>query len=306
MKQQPVLTYLVPLICILAVIAAGAGLLWQAAGTPYTFTTLHGETVEIAGQGLYSYDTVFTAATLRGTDIVTLFVGVPLLAISFGMYRRGSLRGGILMTGVLAFILYYGTSLGLATAYNTLFLVYLALFSASFFAFVLAFTAIDLQTLPDRISPRLPRRGMAVFMIIAGLGTGFIWLSDAVSALIANQAPAALGPYTTVVTYVLDVGIIAVAALLAGILLLRRAPLGYLLTAVLTIMLALVGVMVVFQTVMQLSAGIQLSNGELFGKVGTWLIMGGIAIGFTVVFLRSIRESGGDLPVKAQASAVSD
>jgi hypothetical protein len=156
-----------------------------------------------------------------------------------------------LLGRVLAYFLYYAAALGLGSLQN-LFLLYIVLFSISFFAFVLAFTAIDLQALPARISPRLPRRGMTVFMFVAGLGTAFIWLSDAVSALIANRPPIALGPYTTVVTYTIDVGIIAPAALLAGILLLR--PLGYLLTATLTIMLAQIGVMVIARPLCNSSA----------------------------------------------------
>jgi hypothetical protein len=133
---------------------------------------------------------------------------------------------------------------------------------------------------------------MAVFMFVAGLGTAFIWLSDSVSALIENRAPDALGPHTTVVTYTLDVGIIVPAALLAGILLLRRAPLGYLLSGVLTLMLALVGVMVIGQTVLQVSAGIQFSPGELIGKVVSWIILGGIAVWLSIAFLRSLAEPG--------------
>jgi hypothetical protein len=291
MKKHSALNWLVPIIGVLGLAAAGAGIFWQPGYSPSSFTTLYGETVQIAGGSLYAHDTLFTAAALRGTDIVTLIVGIPLLIISFWLYRDGSLRGGLLLAGTLAYFLYYGASLGLATAYNSLFLVYLGLFSASFFSFVLVLTAFDLQALPGHISTRLPRRGIAVFMFVAGLGTGFIWLSDAVSALLGNTPPTALGPYTTLVTYLLDVGIIMPSAILAGILLLRRAGLGYLLSAVLTIMLALVGAMVIVSTVMQLSAGIQFSTGELVGKVGSWIILGLFAIGFTVSFLRNAGDN---------------
>jgi hypothetical protein len=289
MKYQAALRWLVPLVFILGLASAGAGLFWQEAGGPFPFTTLHGQTVQIAGQGLYKYDTLFTNAAARGTDVVTLCLGLPLLVVSFFFYLGGSLRGGFLLLSAMAYFLYYGASLGLATAYNPLFLVYLGLFSASFFAFVLAFSAVDQAGLPGRISGRLPRRGLAVFVFVAGLGTAFIWLSDALSALVANQVPTALGPYTTMVTYTLDVGIIAPAALLASILLFRRRPLGYLLAGILTMMLALVGAMVVAQTVMQLNVGIQFSTGELIGKVGSWILLGGIAAWLGLIFLRSLR-----------------
>jgi hypothetical protein len=303
MKIQPALNWLVPLIAVLFLVAAGAGLFWQAGSGPFAFTTLYGETVEISGQGLYEHDTLFIDAGARGTDIATFLVSLPLLVVSFVFYRRGSLRGGFLLAGALAYFLYFAASRSLATAYNSFFLLYLALFSACFFAFVLALTAFDLHSLPARFLPGLPRRALAIFMFVAGLGTAFIWMSDALAALLENRPPDALGSHTTLVTYTLDVGIIVPAALLAGILLLRRAPLGYLLTGVLAIMLAQVGVMVIWQTVVQLRAGIEFAPGELIGKVVSWIVMGALAIWLSAVFLRSLAARPAPRPAKARSKS---
>jgi hypothetical protein len=291
MKNQTALTWLVPLIAILAGIAAGAGLFWQDEGDSYAFTSLYGETVQIYGRGVYEHDTIFSVGASQGADVVALFVAMPLLIVSFLLYRRGSLRGGFLLASALAYYLYYGASLGLVVAYNNLYLVYLALFSASFFAFILSLTMFDLPSLPARISPRLPERGMAVFMFVVGIGMAFIWLSDVINALNTGGVPQALGVNISLITYTLDVGIIAPSALLAGYLLLRRAPTGYLLTGVLTILLALIGAMVIGQTVMQLSIGVELSPGQMIGMVGTWVIMGGIAVWLSIAFLRNLSNS---------------
>ena len=290
MKHRPALNWLVPLIIVLTLISAGVGLFYRAGSGPFPFTTVHGESVQVAGQGIYFYDTLFTASLSWGTDLVTLFVCLPLLALAAWLTERGSLRGGILLTGVLAYFLYYGASLGLGIAYNRLFLVYIALFSASFYAFILAFTAFDLGSLAERISPHFPRRGAAIFMIVVGLGLALIWLSDAVGAAIANRPPAGLGPYTTIVTYTLDIGIIAVACIVAAVQLFRRAALGYLLSGVLNIMLVLVAAMVVGQTVMQLNAGVPLTPGEIIGKSASFVVMGAVALWLTVVLLRDISD----------------
>lgn len=291
MKNQTALNWLVPLIVILVLISAGAGLFWQSEGNSYTFPSLYGETVQIYGQGLYEHDTIFSAGASQGADLVALFVTLPLLVISFALYRRGSLRGGFLLAGAFAYYLYYGASLGLSVAYNELYLVYLALFSASFFAFVLSLTMFDLPTLPAFISQRLPRRGLATLMFVAGLGTAFIWLSDVANSLSVDGVPAALGTNISLITYTIDVGIIAPACLLAGIQILRRAPLGYLLTGILTTLLALIGAMVIGQTVMQLKIGVELSPGQMIGMVGTWVIMGGIAVWLSITFLRHLSNS---------------
>jgi hypothetical protein len=288
MKHQPALNWLVPLIAVLAIIAAGAGLFWQSDGSSYDFETLYGETVQIYGQGIYHRDTLFSAGASQGADLVALFIALPLMVVSLISYQRGSLRGSFLLVSALSYYLYYAASLGLVVAYNNLYLVYLGLFSASFFAFILAFTDFDLPSLTARFSPRLPLRGLAIFMFVVGVGVAFIWLSDVLNALTTNGVPQALGSHIALVTYTLDVGIIAPACLLAGILLLRRAPLGYLLTGILTLMLALIGAMVIGQTVMQLNLGVELSPGEMIGKVGTWVIMGGIAVWLSIAFLRSL------------------
>jgi hypothetical protein len=290
-KKQSALDWLIPLIVALGLIVPGAGLFWQGGDSPYAFRTLYGQTVQIYGEGVYEHDTVFSAGASQGADLVALFVALPLLIVSFVLYRRGSLRGGFLLTSALAYYLYYGASLGLIVAYNNLYLVYLGLFSASFFAFVLSLTMFDLPAFPDRISPRLPRRGMAIFMFVVGIGMAFIWLSDVVNALTTDGVPEALGVNISLITYTLDVGIIAPSALLAGFLLLRRAPLGYLLTGILTILLALVGAMVIGQTVMQWNLGLQFSTGQLIGKIGTWVIMGGIAVWLSVAFLRNLSNT---------------
>ncbi|MCL4262935.1 MAG: hypothetical protein KJ069_06955 [Anaerolineae bacterium] len=303
MKKQPILNWLVPLIAILALVAAGAGLFWQAGGSPFTFTTLHGENVEMVGQGIYRFDSAFKAPIQRGTDAVTLFVCLPLLLIAFWRYRRGSLKGGILLIGALSYFLYDGASLAFSMAFNSLFLVYTALFSASFFAFVYAITAVSPSFLVAHLSPNVPRRGMAIFLFVAGLGVLFIWLSEIIGPLRQGQVPAeALGPYTTMVTHALDMAIIAPATVLTAVYLLRREPVGYLLAAPLLILCTLIGVVVIAQTVFQTLAGITLPIGVYIGMVGSWVVMGAFAIWLTLAFFRSLSEPATERPVTLQAA----
>jgi hypothetical protein len=291
MKHQSSLYWLVPLVGILALVAAGIGLLWQDGGSPYTFTTLHGQTVQMDGRGLYRNDTLFSAATFRGTDVVTLLVSLPLLVFAFVLYRRGSLRGGLLLSGALTYFLYIGASMTFGAAFNSLFLVYTALFSASLFALIYTLTAIDLQELSDHVSPRLPRRGMAVFLFLAGLGTLGLWLSDLIGPLTAGLAPELLGPYTTMFTYGFDSALITPAAVLIGFYLLRRKSVGYLLAAPVLILCTLNGVVVIASTIAQTLAGIIFPVGVYIGMIGSFVVMGAFAIWLTVAFFRNLSES---------------
>jgi hypothetical protein len=287
MKQQNALNWLVPLLGIISVLAFGTGLFSQTTGQPFPFTTLHGQTVEMYGRGLYQFDTFFKAPILRGTDAVYLFLCLPLLGIAFALYRRDSLRGGIFLTGMLAVFLYNFASMAFGAAYNNMFLAYLAGFSASLFALVLAFTSIDIEALAERISPELPRRGIAIFIAFAGSSV-LVWLIEIVGGLISGHAPESLASYTTDVTAVLDIGIIAPLAWLTCVLLFRRTPLGYLLAPVLLILNAIIGVIVIAQTVAQALAGITLSTGQYIGFVGSFVILSLIALWFITQFFRNI------------------
>jgi hypothetical protein len=287
MKQNPMLNWLVPLVATLAVIIAVAGLFAGGGSGPFAMTSVYGDSVEIYGHGLYSHDSVFVAPLLRGTDAITLFVGIPLLLTGYVLYRRGSLRGYIFLCAILLYFLYIGVTYTFSVLFNSMFLFYTALFSASLFAVIVAFTTFDVLVLAETLNPHMPRRGMAIFMIIAGLGTLLLWLSELIGPLLRGTAPANLGPYTTMFTHGFDSAVITPATVITGIYLLKRSPLGDFLVAPLLILCTLIGVVVISQTIFQALDGIIFPIGVYFGMVGSWVVMGAFAVGFTIRFFRS-------------------
>lgn len=109
MKTSNLVIWLSFLIVVLALIAASLGLFWQDGGNSFSFTTLRGDIVLISGKGLYRYDTTLMAMGFKAGDAVTLILGVPALIFSLLRYQRGSVRGGLLLAGTLAYFLYnYG------------------------------------------------------------------------------------------------------------------------------------------------------------------------------------------------------
>jgi hypothetical protein len=231
MKHQSALTWLIPLIGVLAVFAASAGLFYQTSGEPYAYINHRGESVVLNARGLYYYDTVSTAAQMQGNDVITLAVGLPVLVISTWLAFHGSLRGRLLLTGTLGFFLYTYMSMSMLTAYNALFLVYVALFTLSLYAFVLSMLSFDLADLPRHFSPRLPRGWIAAVLFAAGGFLALAWIGRIVPPLLQNKTPA-LENTTTLVIQTMDLALIVPLAILSGILLLRRSPWGYLLASV--------------------------------------------------------------------------
>ncbi len=301
MKPSNTVVWLSSLIVLLALVAAAAGLFYQDGGSQFSFTTVRGETVQIYGQGLYRYDTPLTAVGYRVSDAVTLVFEIPLLVVSVLLYRRGSLRGRVLLSGILAYFLYNYGSIALGAAYNNLFLVYLALFSASLYAFVLSLMSFDLAALPSRFALRLPRRGIGIYLIISGLILLLIWLMLSIlPGLLEGKAPPEVASYTTVITFVVDMGVVAPALILAGILLLRRRPLGYLLASMLLVFTVALGIPLLAMGIAQFLAGLT-AIGQFIGFTVSFAILTLFAIWFTIVLLRSV--SGATLPQATRPAA---
>jgi hypothetical protein len=262
MQTHTALKWLVPVIGVLALLAASAGLFWPAQGQPFAFTTHRGEEVMIAGRGLYRYDTVSAAAQEQAADFVTLVVGLPLLAVSAWLAWRGSLRGQLLLTGTLGYFLYTYMQMSVNTSYNPLFLVYVALFSLSLFAFVLSMLGYDLAALPSRFSDRLPRRAIAGVLFAAGGFLLLAWVGGRILPTLGAET-VALENMTTMVIQAMDLGLIVPLAILAGVLLLRRSSWGYLLASVAVMKMLTLGTSVSAMAINMALTGVAGTSTEL-------------------------------------------
>lgn len=230
MRPIPALKWLVPLIFLLTLIATLVGL-WPASGTPYALTSFRGEQVLINARGLYYWDTVSAVAQMQANDLVTLLLGLPLLGLSFWLTQHGSLRGRLLLAGVLGFMLYTYITMAFGAQYNQLFLVYVALVSLSLFAFILVMMSFDRATLPAQFSTTLPYRWIAGLLFIVAAFLALAWLGRIAASFAPGDIPA-LDNTTSMFIQVLDLGIIVPVCVLAGILLLQRRAWGYLLASV--------------------------------------------------------------------------
>lgn len=230
MKYKATLKWLVPIIFLLALAAALAGI-WPAEGESFSITNFRGETVRINGRGLYTWDTVSSAAQMQANDLVMLVLGLPLLAVSYWLALRGSLRGHLLMTGTLGFILYTYITMCFGAAYNPFFLVYVALFSTSLFGFILSMMSFNLESLQEHFTRNIPYKPIAGLLFFTAAFLSLAWLGRILPTILEDQVPA-LENTTSMFIQAMDLGIIVPFSVIAGVLLLRQTAWGYLLTAV--------------------------------------------------------------------------
>lgn len=105
MKSIKSITILVSVIALFAVIATTKGIFSTGGPGPYQIETVRGDTVTVYGKGLYRHMSIDVAPQGIAQDYVTLFIGIPFLLLSLYLARTGSLKGRLLLAGVLGYFL---------------------------------------------------------------------------------------------------------------------------------------------------------------------------------------------------------
>ncbi|MRN54495.1 hypothetical protein [Paenibacillus monticola] len=265
MKHMRTVTILSVLISVLAAVAAGYGLFSGSSGSgdEYTFTTLWGEAVQIYGTGVYSHESVSMAAQAKGQDAVTLLMAIPLLLISLLMTAKGLVKGRLLLAGTLGYFLYTYASYSFLAMFNPLFLVYVMLLSASFFAFILTLLSFDKDRLHTYFKKSFPAKALGSFLLFIAFMILMLWLGKIINPLLSGTVPEGLEHYSTLVIQALDLAIVVPVATVTGILLIRRQPIGYLMAAVVIFKAVTLLTAISAMLVAMVVAGEEVSSAEL-------------------------------------------
>ena len=286
MKFSTQIRWLVLAIMGLALVATLTGLLDQTDGQPFDFVSARGEEVRINNRGLYVYDTVSMAAQQQGNDFVALFVGIPLLALALPKAAKGSLRARFVLTGTVGFFLYTYMSVSVLAAFNALFPLYVILFGTSLYAFILLMLSFDLDKLKQSIGEGFPRRSIAVFLFVLGAFLLVAWAGRILPPLLSTDVPL-LENTPTMVIQAMDLALIVPLAVIAGLFLLRRGALGYLLSAVVLMKAVTLGLAVSAMAVNMMRQGVA----ESLAITIPFMTITLLAIWLAIAFLRNVREA---------------
>lgn len=289
MKNQKSISILVFFITILSIVATTYAIVSNQGSGEYEYKSIFGETISIYGKGLYKHDSVSMAVQAIAQDYVTLFIGGPLLILSFYLSRKGRLKGRLLLTGTLGYFLYTYASYSFLSMYNSLFLIYVLLMSASFFAFTLAMMSFEVAKLAQSFNEKLPVKLIGGFLLFASFVFGLMWLGKIVQQLINHTPVIGIDHYTTLVIQALDLGFVVPVGIVSGVLLIKRQPFGYLLGSVIIIkditLLTALSAMVF----LQIQAGVEVS----LAVVILVLLLNIFAIYLMVLILKNVKEVSG-------------
>jgi len=289
MKNQKSISILVFVITIFAISAASYAVFSTQGAGQYEYRSIFGETVSIYGVGLYKHDSVSMAAQAIAQDYVTLFLGIPLLIFSLYLSRKGRLKGHLLLTGTLGYFLYTYASYSFLSMYNSLFLVYVILMSASFFAFTLAMMSFEIAKLPLFFKEKLPVKLIGGFLLFASFLFGMMWLGKIMKPLINHTPVEGIEHYTTLVIQALDLGFVVPIGIISGILLIKRKPFGYLLGPVIIIKDITLLTALTAMVLLQLQAGVEVQPIVVALVIGLNLIV----IYLMILILKNVKEVSG-------------
>jgi len=158
----------------------------------------------------------------RGTDLATLFLAVPILAIGVWAASRGSAAGRLAVVAGLLYLVYNYAIFAFSVAMNPLTAVHIAIFGLSLWSLALAGRAAVEGT--EDVVERLNRRTAGGLLVGVGAMFGLLWLGQIAAVATTGVLPPDLikAGISTNPVYALDLAFFLPLCALAGIGLVRR------------------------------------------------------------------------------------
>ncbi len=125
----------------------------------------------------------------RGTALVVLLAGVPVLAWSMLLAARGSAAAVITWLGSVGFLLYNSLMFVFATPANRFFLLYLAMLALGTWSAGTVLRQADVAAFGRLFSRRTPGRGIAVYLWVVVALNAVTWLVRIIPAVAVGGAP---------------------------------------------------------------------------------------------------------------------
>jgi hypothetical protein len=198
------------------------GLAWAALAL-----TVVAATGGLAVAGLYR-DNAAMIRQAQASDLATLAVAVPVLAIGLWRARAGSTAGRFVAIGALGFVAYTYAIFAFSVVIGPATPLHIAIVGLATWSLVLMVASVEGSPPDPALAARLPRRTTAAFLLVVATLFTFTWLGLIAGAITSGHLPPAvsdLGLPTNPV-YTLDLAFALPLLAVGGVRLLRGEPRG--------------------------------------------------------------------------------
>lgn len=206
-------------IALLVAITSVAGLFWPAT---------------------YARETAYSRTGGYSSDLIDLFLVLPVLVVSGIRGYRGSLPSRLIWLGTLGYLLYNFAIYAFGVRFNALFLVYVATLGLCFYAVVFSVRLIPVEQMAETYGPRVPRISVAVAFLVLAVQAAFFEVRSDVIAIVTGKIPQNIADANQSIDFVhvLDLAFLLPALCITAVMLLRRKAASYALAPALLTLLA--------------------------------------------------------------------
>jgi len=248
---------------------------WWATSAAAGVIALFASAIGLADvDGIYGRETASFIDQAMAQDLVNVTLAAPATLLLAWLAWRGSLRAGLLWTGVLTFTVYNYAIYTMSIHVGPLFLAWVAVLGLTFWSLVGGLRALR----PAAVAAVLagaPRRVVGWYLlVIAGVFT-MLWLSDIVPAIVEGRVPQGavdLGLPSNPV-HVLDLAIFLPAVIAIGRLVLLRRPTGLTLAPAAVVFLVMTGLPILVTPLVSAARGGE-PAWQVMGPVGAITAVG--------------------------------
>jgi hypothetical protein len=175
-------------------------------------------------------DTAVYATTWRANDMVTLFVVLPALFTAVQFSKKKLAAAVLTWIGLLAYMLYNYAFYLFGASFNVFFLLYAALFSLSMYTLFILLYNTDVVGISKQFIASKWYSAIAVFLVFISLPLAIFEVGQCMQFIFSDKLPAA-----PTLIFALDISIVVPTSFIAAILLFKRRPWGYILSAMMLV-----------------------------------------------------------------------
>lgn len=244
--------------------------------------------ISINDNSIYQ-DGEWANAQLLGQDVVTLFIAVPMLYLSYiQAINKDRWKWKMILGGILFYFVYTYAFFMFATKLTFLYLFHLPIFGLSVIGLFGVLFDLFHQDFEIRAHGRLVKGWVVGFLLLISLLLGFLWLSDIASHLaIEGYRSDTPDGEPLLIVYSLDLALVIPLMILAAIGYWQDKQYGYLLTGVMLTKVATIGF-----ALMGMGLALYFKKLSLDTMlIGLWCFLGIVGTITTIMYLRHIEKS---------------
>ncbi|MBI9038421.1 MAG: hypothetical protein JEY97_09840 [Bacteroidales bacterium] len=250
------------------------------------FFAIISSTIGIIDNSIYR-DGEWANSQWLGQDIITLFVGVPLLIIStYFSVRKHSIRWILVLSGILLYFLYTFSFYVFVAKFSFLYLFHLPVFSLSMFSLILLAFRFPYNKLEFSYSKKTSKTIIIAYIFSISLILMVLWFNDIFSHVFIEGYQSETGNgEAPLIIFTLDLGIVIPLMIICVFGLIKKTKIGFILSGILLTKTTTLGI-----TLMAMSLTMYLKHisTDTF-LIGLWCVNGVIGLILTLIYFRNLK-----------------